>query len=145
MDVTKTFGVEGLSGRVAAALRELTPDDLLDVPGQPADAAWLRCDRLDVLLLDLPKSEDSPPIQVQAAGRVQLEGPKFRATADTASVDGATGLVKFRADGGRQASIWVRRESGGTATPTSATSIQFNPRTRTFETEGLKGLSGVLD
>ena len=138
-------GVRALHGRVDRPLAELTRDALLDVPGQPTEAAWLGCDRLEVLLLDKQPDapEDALPAQVQASGHVELEGPRFRATSDTASVDGSSGLVKFRSDGDRVSSIWIQQQPGAAVTPTTARAIQFNPRTRTFETEGLKGLSGA--
>ena len=132
-------GVRAVHGRVDRPLATLGRDEVLDAAGQPDDAAWLAADTLEVQAVEGP---DGLTAQAQAIGHVEMEGRRFRAVADRATADGASGLFTLKADGGRTAEIYLQDGPGGAVTPTAARSIRFNPKAGTLETDGLQGFSG---
>lgn len=147
--------VRALSGFVDRALVDLTRDDLLDRPNQSLDAFWIGCDTLEVSLdqtaattnasdgeADAIESIDLSRLQLQAVGHVEIEGPQYRAIADTASVNRTTGLITIRSSGGKDAAIWRQATPGATPTMSRARAFRINPEKRTFEVDEAAGFWG---
>lgn len=136
--------VRAMSGLVSRPLVDLTRDELLDDSTQPVDAFWLGCNTLEVLMDPTAAGEkiDVAKVEIQATGRVEIEGREFRAIADMANVDRTTGLMTIRGDGGNHASLWWQKAPGQSANAVRARAFRLNPDKRTFEVDEAAGFWG---
>lgn len=135
--------VEALSGMVPRPLVEVSRDDLLEDIDQPEDAFWIGANVLEVSVDPAGTGKiDISKVQLQATGRVEIEGREFRAIADRASVDRSTGQMTIHGDGGNPASFWWQKTAGAAANTVRAREFRINPDARTFVVDEAAGFWG---